>query len=185
MTETGWERYGLIAHIAQALTDTNLGKTKLQKLVFLIQQLADLPPLYRFHFYTYGPYSSSLSGDASYMQAVQGLRILQYPGGNAYEIKPGDDADAFLREAEPFLASHRSAIGRILDQFGHKSAQDLELIATLVYVTHYDPSWQPGDRDHLIRKLRELKPKFSEAVVGAAIDELAGLGYVPAAATTH
>lgn len=185
MTETSWERYGLIAGIARGINDKSLGKTKLQKLVFLMQELEQLPQLYRFHFYTYGPYSSDLSGDVGYMEAVDGLRIARYTSNNAWEIAPGDEAQTFLDSAEPFLAEHRDAVDTVINQFGHRNAGELELIATLVYVMHYDPCWQPTDRSYLVDKVKELKPKFSDAEIRRSIEQLETFGYVPDRAPAH
>jgi uncharacterized protein len=182
MTTTSWDQYGLITYIAQRQTQRQfpLGKTKLQKLVYLMQDLHRLPTDYRFHFYTYGPFCSGLSGDASYLDAVGGLRIQYVGGGNMFEISPGANADFFRNKAASFLAAHTDAVDPILDRFGSKSAREMELIATLVYVMHYDPKYAPGDRAFLIVKVEELKPKFSEVEVNGALDELAGYGYLGA-----
>jgi uncharacterized protein YwgA len=181
MSGTPWHHYGLIVRIAQSLSKAPLGKTKLQKLVFLMQELKDLPSEYRFHFYTYGPYSSSLTGDASYLDAIGGLTICQYANINGYEISPGKEAEAFIAKAQPFFDEHGATIDAIIAQFGYKSAQELELIATLVYVMHYDRKYQAGDRGFLIAKVKELKPKFNQTEVKAALDELVGFGYLDAA----
>ncbi len=181
MTGTPWHHYGLIVRIAQRLDQAPLGRTKLQKLVFLMQELKGLPSQYRFHFYTYGPYSSSLTGDASYLDAIGGLRIHASANGQGYELTPGPEAPAFLAKAEAFFAEHGNAIDTIITQFGSRTAQALELIATLVYVMHYDRRCPPGDRAFLIGKVKELKPKFSDGEVSAALDELQGYGYLSAA----
>lgn len=183
MSTTSWDRYGLIAHIAQrhAQRQTALGKTKLQKLVYLMQDLHWLPTDYRFHFYTYGPFCSGLSGDASYLDAVGGLRITYVGGGNMFELSQGADADFLIGKAVAFLEANADRIEPIIDRFGGKTAREMELIATLIYVMHYDPEYAPGDRAFVIAKVKELKPKFSEAEVNAALDELAGYGYLDAA----
>jgi uncharacterized protein YwgA len=181
MTGTPWHQYGLIVRIAKSLEHTQLGKTKLQKLVFLMQELKGVPTDYRFHFYTYGPYSSSLTGDASYLDAIGGLGIRQHLGFGAYEILPGKDADSFLTKSESFLDEHKDKIDAIIEQFGRGSAQDLELIATLVYIAHYEPSFEPGNDQFLIDRARELKPKFGENEIRSSLGKLKDLGYLNAA----
>jgi uncharacterized protein len=181
MTGTPWHHYGVVVRIAESLKNTQLGKTKLQKLVFLMQELKAVPSDYRFHFYTYGPYSSSLTGDVSYLDAIGGLNIRQYLPFGGYEIVPGNDADSFLAKSTPFLDEHKDNIDAIIEQFGHKSAQDLELIATLVYIARYEPSFTPGDDQFLINRARELKPKFAEDKIRSALSKLQEMGYLIAA----
>jgi len=178
MNSTPWDQYGLIVHIATALKDKTLvGKTKLQKLIFLMNELRRLPIDYRFQFYTYGPYASSLSGDVSYLSAIGALHISYDASINTYDVRPGDEAPHFLEKAAEYLQSHGADINAVLEGFGHKKAKELELVATLVYVMHYDPDFRPENEQHLIEQMRALKPKFSEDEVRAAMLELQELRY--------
>lgn len=179
MNPTFWNNYGLLAYIVKRLgVYENLGKTKLQKLVFLMKELKNVPVQYRFHFYTYGPFSSDLAGDLSYLDYIGGVKIYGDSYQNGYEIRPGDSTEYLIQKADIFLKWNQPAIDDILNQFGSKQARDLELIATLVYVAYYSPVYQEGDRDHLIFQTKELKPKFNEAEIDSAISELQYFGYL-------
>ena len=181
MTGTPWNHYGVLVRIAESLEHTQLGKTKLQKLVFLMQELKAVPTDYRFHFYTYGPYSSSLTGDLSYLDAIGGLDIRQCLSFGGYEIVPGNDADSFFAKSAPFLDEHKEDTDAIIEQFGRKNAQELELIATLVYIARYEPSFEPGNDQFLIDRARELKPKFKEDEIRSSLRKLKDMGYLIAA----
>jgi uncharacterized protein YwgA len=77
MSGTPWNDYGLVAHFAKRLGGGhNLGKTKLQKLVYLLRELKGVRVGYDFRFYNYGPYSDSLSGDLGYLQSLDAQSIL-------------------------------------------------------------------------------------------------------------
>lgn len=179
MNSTFWNNYGLLAYIAKQLgVYGSLGKTKLQKLVFLMKELKNIPVQYRFHFYTYGPFSSDLAGDLSYLDYIDGVKIHSDPYQNGYEIRPGHATEHLIQKANGFLNWNRPAIDDILNQFGSKQARDLELIATLVYIARYSPVYQERDQDYLIFQAKELKPKFSEAEIDSAISELQGFGYL-------
>ena len=66
-----------------------LGKKALQKKVHLIQDLAGIDAGYRFSFYTYGPYSSQLSGDLDAVANSGGANIYYDRLENFYLITGG------------------------------------------------------------------------------------------------
>jgi uncharacterized protein YwgA len=175
MNATSWANYGLVAYIAGRLSDKHiaLGKTKLQKLVFLMKEVYRVPADYRFHFYTYGPYSSALSGDVDYLGLIGALKVDFNAYENQYDIKPGVDSGNLLQKAAEFINQHRAEIDALLDTYGLRSTRDLELIATVVYIDRYDPDAEPNGPDYLADKARELKPKFSEDEIKTAISKLA------------
>lgn len=48
-----WDRYALIVDLAARIRKkSNFGKKALQKLVYLLQELEDVPVGYRFRFFT-------------------------------------------------------------------------------------------------------------------------------------
>jgi hypothetical protein len=57
-----WDRYALIVDLAERLHGYGkLGKKALQKLVYLLQKLEDVPAGYRFRFFTYGLFADDLA----------------------------------------------------------------------------------------------------------------------------
>ena len=62
-----WHRYSLIGYLSKCLQDTpgSLGKTVMQKLIYLMQEAKGVPCGYEYRFYNYGPYASELSRDLS------------------------------------------------------------------------------------------------------------------------
>ena len=175
MSGTPWNDYGLVAHVAKRLGGgQNLGKTKLQKLVYLLRELKGVQVGYGFRFYNYGPYSDGLSGDLGYLQSLGGVKVTYDPFVNMYDIIAGDNAGILEEKAASFLQGNRDAIDEVIDKFGRRQAKDLELISTIVFVT------KSGIRQEreLVAKVEELKPKFSEVEIHAALAELKGDGYL-------
>jgi len=175
MSGTPWNDYGLVTHIAQRLGGgQNLGKTKLQKLVYLLRELKGVQVGYDFRFYNYGPYSDGLSGDLGYLQALGGVKVTYDPLVNMYDIVAGDKAGVLEEKAAGFLRENRAALNEVIDQFGRRQAKDLELISTIVFVA------KSGIRQEreLIAKVKELKPKFDRAEIKVSLTELNEAGYL-------
>lgn len=175
MSDNSWQAYGLIAHLAQRLGEQHaLGKTKLQKMVYLLEKLKNVSVGYDFSFYTYGPFSSDLAADLDYVNTLGGVQVSYEPAINMYEIAPGPNATRLTEKSQAFLAENRAAIDEILEHFGARQAKELELLATLVYVA------QSGRYDDaaLVGKVHELKPKFNHGEILAALTELRGWRYL-------
>jgi uncharacterized protein YwgA len=180
MNGTPWQNYGLIAYIAQRLhAQRNLGKTKLQKLVYLMKELEAVPVDHGFRFYNYGPYSDELTNDLDFVSSLGGVKIDYNESFNAYEIAAGENADKLITKAQDFLTAHQQAIDLILDEFGRKQAKDLELIATVIYARNKNNQTNlVENEDDMIDTVAELKPKFSRSKIKSAMGELKSKGYL-------
>ena len=64
-----------------------------------------------------------------------------------------------------WLASHESAPTWAVENFGGRSASELEIIATIVYVATIFPSEKALHRSGPGRRVREVKPRFAEQYV--------------------
>ena len=167
VSEVPWERYGLIAAVVRTLhkRSPQLGKTVLQKVVYLLQDLARVPIGYRFQFYTYGPFSVELLQDLDLVEGLGGVkihRVVSLTGG--FEIVPGDRADDLIRRATTWLKEEGAsdAIFRIVEDYGHLSARDLELRATVVYVVRdLELRGTIGDSDRVKEVVEDLKPRLT------------------------
>lgn len=120
-----WTSYGLLAYVAKRLKEKGLplGKTKLQKLIFLLKELKGIDAGYRFHFYTYGPFSNSLAGDIDYLEHIKGLKVLLGESTESFIIEPGETAPIIVEKAREYLEPHKDDIDSVLEQFGGKLAR--------------------------------------------------------------
>ncbi|MBI3776076.1 MAG: hypothetical protein HY273_11080, partial [Gammaproteobacteria bacterium] len=159
-----------IAELSEA-RQFSLRKTKVQELVFLLNELSGVDTGYKFCFYTYGPFSSELAGDVDYLDRIGVLNVEEGSGGDGYSVTAGKEATKIEQMVASRLDAFASNIEKIVVEFGGDSARDLELIATLVYISKYDPEFS-GQRCRLVTKARELKPKFSNLDVEKKVDRL-------------
>lgn len=75
------------------------GITRLQKLLFLLWKegafYEDIPDLYNFKAYDFGPCMDDLYDDLDFAEDIGLISIKEVPSGNEFE---GGDEDAFLRD---------------------------------------------------------------------------------------
>ena len=167
MSGTPWKDYGLVSYISEKVGD--LGKTKLQKLVYLIKEVGKVPIGFNFRFYNYGPYSDNLAETLDFVTSLQGVNMRYDINQNMYEISPGENASKLVDKADSELRPYYSTIDSILAAYGGKKVKELELITTILYANKY---YDAKSVTTLSKITRDLKPKFSTATIKEAIEKL-------------
>ncbi len=180
-----WLRYALIPELAGKLNGVSpqFGKTALQKMVFLLQETYGVDCGYDFTLYSYGPFDSQLLGDLDLVESWGCVKVENAKSSMAgFQIVPTEEANKIRDKAASFLDSEatQTAIKSLINDYGEKSARELELRATLIYV---DKDWQLKNgrlpsRDELYKTVHEIKPKFSNEDMNSAIDELLSLEHI-------
>ncbi len=165
-------QYALIAFLAKRFGGPRLGKKALQKSVHLLQELGGVDAGYRFSFYTYGPYSSTLAGDLDIVAMRGGAKVSYNATDNYYAIEATPETEGVIARGQEFIDRHRTRIDRVLDRFGGRTAKDLELVSTIVYLRRHAPAGIFDDDAKLIERVRNLKPKYSDAEITTAIREV-------------
>ena len=175
--ELPWNQCGVIADLTKRLKDVSpqFGKTALQKMVFLLQEIYKVDVGYSFGFHTYGPFAGELLGDLNFAERMGAVQVKSVEGsyGNGYLIEPGDKIGDIVARAEPFLTKHGKELDALVAAFGSKTAKDLELLTTIIYLNK-EIMWDENKmtRTEAIGKIRELKPKFTDTDVRRGMAEL-------------
>ncbi|MBF0560164.1 MAG: restriction endonuclease [Nitrospirae bacterium] len=179
-----WKRYVLIAELAKRLDTVSpqFGKTALQKLVFLLQEVYKIDCGYDFELYSYGPFDSQLLGDLDLVESwgcvsVESVNALL--GG--YRIHPTKKVDLVREKATGFLddAKTKSALDNLVSTYGALKARDLELRATTVYVERN--LWaknESPDKTTVCRFVAQIKPRFTRREIDQVVDELSERGHI-------
>jgi len=180
-TDISTRRLGVFAKLAK-LSGQAFGRTVLMKLCYFLQALKGVPLNYEFSLYSYGPFDSDVLAD---LQTAEELQILEstvhhYSGGYGYSISPGRNAQLAEQYAESFLEKYQEPIQWAASTFARRSAADLELISTLVFVTRENPSVSDTGLNSLVRA---IKPHFSISEVKRQIDWLRSEGLLEAVDT--
>jgi len=170
-----WNKYGIIVELAKRLENISpqFGKTALQKMVYLLTEVYNVPCDYEYSLYTYGPYSAELAANVDYVNALGGIKMIGGSKGG-YEIKIGDEGFKILKQSEEFITRYNKELDQLVSDFGKFSAKDLELRSTLIYINKNDKL----TKDELTRQLKDLKPYFDETVIKDVIDELNQNGFL-------
>jgi hypothetical protein len=93
---------------------------------------------------------------------------------NAYQIGPGAQSALVAEHGRAFVGKHREAIDRLVARFGNRTAKELELIPTIIYLV--DEQGVKED-DALVEGVIALKPKYERWKI-ASSDRGAKLGYI-------
>jgi len=170
MSDLLLKRIGLLAEIASQKNGKRgrLGKTAMQKLLYLLQEAYHVPLGYRFSLYTYGPYDSQVMNDLDYADAIGALAIHYDEAG--FRIELGSQEDQIERYRVEMTREHEDALTRLIQDYGNLNARELELRATLFYIAHEEDG--VSTRRDLIQRLKGLKPKFPEGEIEIAINDL-------------
>lgn len=172
---TFWNRIGLIAALVERAADQPFGRTALVKLAYLLQVFRRVPLGYDFRLYTYGPFDAEVLNDLAQAQALQVVEVKIVPNavGYGYDIRPGSNIKWAKGRVASWLSEHEEALNWAMGEFGHRTASELELIGTIIYVDRENRKQnQSVSVESLIQRVREIKPHFTEDFVKSKVEEL-------------
>jgi uncharacterized protein YwgA len=144
------------------------------KLMFFLQESMGVPLNYQFSLYSYGPFDSEVLADISTAERLNVLKssIAYYPSGTGYLYEPGPQSDGVDELAGDFINEHRADIEWALANFSGKTAGELELLSTILFVAKYQ---NPKTASKLIDQVELVKPHFSQEQIQKAFQELVAL----------
>ena len=158
-----WKRLGVISRFAEK-SHCPIGRTALMKFAYLLQTLKNVPLGYDFRLYSHGPFKADVLDDLEYAEELNLVEVskVQYSQGYGYRIQAGKNADFVKSKGDvpDFLSRYGKDIDWIVETFGGRSAGELELISTIVFVDR-EQSDAPTTLDSLVKGVREIKPQFS------------------------
>lgn len=176
-----WYRYALIVYLTERMQEKGrrFGKTALQKLVYLLQTIYQVPLGYHFSLYMYGPFCNDLMDDLDYVSCIGGVDVTMEGGASGYTISLSSNAEIIKDKGREFLKDYQSQIEELLGAFGAMRVRDLELRSTIIFV---DRDAVAGarklGREDFIQEIKSIKPHFSYDEINQAVDELESLGYI-------
>ena len=162
-------RFAIIRYLVDSLGD--VGKTKIQKIMYFLQHAFGVPLDYVYTMYYFGPYSEELNTDLLDMKLQDYLDIKPSPDGYGYHVRAGNEViDSIDNKIKPY----KRQLDGCLDKFGDFPALYLELLGTLYFVKHSEDELT---KDEIIEKVKELKTKFDQSEIEKYYDKLESLVY--------
>ncbi|MBR0302522.1 MAG: hypothetical protein IJQ80_01585 [Clostridia bacterium] len=152
------DRIHIIVRVVQE--SPKIGKTAIMKCLYLIQTLKNVPLNYEFEIYTYGPYSSAVMDEIDCARQMGLINVygLTYPSGQfGYSIECSEQGKKAIEESKT-VAEYSSVIDDVTLEFGNKTAVELELLSTILFV--YKTCDNKSETD-VCTIVQGIKPKFS------------------------
>ncbi|MCL2853613.1 MAG: hypothetical protein FWE20_11410 [Defluviitaleaceae bacterium] len=152
---------------------SNLGKTSMMKIMFILQQVFSMKLGYNFNIYTYGPYASKVTDDLEmliYNNFVDAETYEYKDSSMAYRLKITEQGKDSI---DMLTLDDERKISKVLTVFGNKTAKELELDSTIIYTNNiYAKSNWDQTREEIVKDVYELKPRFTIETIQSAYDSL-------------
>jgi hypothetical protein len=145
------------------------GETHVQKVAYVLHELADVPFVFSFILYKHGPFSFQLRDELASMradgllerqpqEAPYGPRIIVTDRGRRLEERFGQTMKRYGRKLD-----------WISERLGQKNVHELERLATALWVTRREPKAGAKPR---AKKLTAIKPHVSREEALASVREI-------------
>jgi hypothetical protein len=142
-----------------------VGKTFIQKAIYVLQNWLDWDSEYKFKLHYYGPYSSDLSGDLDILSELGLIKMVF--NGHSYEIAITEEGLRFLDEHLEAYMLDRTKIERAIALVGKEDVRNMELIGTALYFSKLS-----NDESEIVRLVNTVKPHFNEDTIKGTIKYL-------------
>lgn len=150
-------RCALIVELAKRLKSEGswCGETRLQKAIYMIQDLSKSNFGYKFVLYKHGPYSFDLNAELNSMRAADVLEFQFRKEGFGPSIASTTFGERICEANEENIHEYIPTVNFIAKWFAANDVRHLEKIATAYYVTKKNPRDPAFER---AKKLSSLKP---------------------------
>ena len=149
-----------------------IGKTKLQKISYFLQEAVEVPLKYRFRMHYFGPYSDDLDNALSLSRALGYVKIAPDPDGFGYHVTPGEiTEDRWFQDydmAEDTGVDVKT-VEQVIDILGNLKVHELELYASIHFI---GISKDGMSKEETLATVHKVKPGFSKRHVEKAYQEL-------------
>lgn len=133
------------------------GETHIQKSVYFLQEMLKVPLGFEFILYKHGPYSFELTDELTAIRANGFIEVVsRYPYGPS--LLPTTRTRCLKDKYPSTLAKFQDRVNLVADILGDKKVNDLERLATALFVTlnNNDSSTQGRSL-----RINEIKPHIS------------------------
>ena len=148
-------------------SDKPCGETLLQKSVFVMKELFDLPLTDEFRIHYYGPFSFELRDRLASMEADDIVRVRPRDMGVTYEV--GERFSQLRARFAADIESASRAIDFTAERLGSLGVKQLEPLTTALFVTREQPAASVQQRTH---RLREIKEHINEPEALRAVEKI-------------
>ncbi|MCL2755530.1 MAG: hypothetical protein FWE45_00560 [Firmicutes bacterium] len=153
------DRLSIIASLVRK--QPAIGTTALMKCVYLLQEVFEVPLGYDYTIYTYGPYSSQVTSDVD-LSIIGNFISYKYESTGDYVKRTFNNGERIDDLDFTFADNYSSSIDQVINDFANKTASELELIATIIYVyIFYKRNGLDINKSSIANDVHGIKPHFS------------------------
>ena len=146
------------------------GETHLQKALYFLIKLLDVPLDFEFTLYKHGPFSFDFRDELAALLADNLIELeIQYPYGP--RIKPSEFGEKLMGKFPRTLGKYQSEISWLAEQLGNSGVVDLEQLGTALYVSR-DSELEGKDSEEIIDRIIELKPHITKEEAQRALEKV-------------
>ena len=154
MRESIFKGPALVAYLVKRMSETypdkQVGKTVIQKLLFLLTRAGVVD--FDYAMYHYGPYSAQAFSELNFAEDIGAVEIVWVPN-EGYFITPGDNSLEQLIDEKG-----KAEIHKIVEKYGAFSAVELSIITTALFVRD---AFGVGSDEELVQVVASLKTQYS------------------------
>lgn len=163
------KRSAIVATLVKACHVRNAfcGETMVQKSVFFLQKLLNVPLDFDFQLYIYGPFSFELQRHLAAMMADDMLTLRPLEYGSTFEV--GEQVRYLERHVAKTISQHASAVDFVVEHLAGRGVKQLERLATALYFTVTDDDLSVEGR---AAKIRAVKPHISDEEARKAVEDV-------------
>ena len=167
---TNIEKWVVIGELVRGLREQQgwAGETHLQKTLFFLQELLQVPMGYDFMLYKHGPYDFDLHDELGGM-LTNSLLALEHRPPYGPRFKVGDVGEGLINQRRNDIVSYIHHIEFIAETLSKKDIRDLERLGTALLLKKEFPDL---DQETLASKIVELKPHISQSMALSAVQEV-------------
>ncbi len=177
------QREAVVAAIDQRLAAEGswCGETHLQKAVYFLQTLLDVPTDFDYILYKYGPFSRELRAELASMRADGFLELVPQPQpyGPTLAVTPAAEQQLVARWPKT-LRRYATALDYTAEQLSDLGVSDLERLATALWVRREISAASPQEQ---ASRLHEIKPHVSLTEAAEALEQVEAMEGEAAALT--
>ncbi len=165
-------RIALIRKIVRSSGD--IGKTKMQKIMYFLQESVGVPLMYPFRMHYYGPYSDELDGVLSLTKSLGYIDINPDPKGFGYHVTLIEENESiswpeYDISNDPEAQNLSGVIDETIAILEKFNTPKIELFATIHFV---GGSKDESSEEESLLTVKRLKPKFTHRQIKDAYLDL-------------
>ena len=171
-------RASILTRLATKLRQSGswCGETHMQKAVYLLQDLLDVPMDFQFILYRHGPFSFDLRDELTSLRADELLVLESQAPPYGPRLAATALADKREKACSKTLDAYKKHIAFVAKALGPRTVVELEQLATALYVTKHRAKEHDGTVASRAECLHRLKPHIPTVTAAKAIEEVDRLG---------